>query len=391
MKKEINKISTILGRTAFMLFLVAIIGTTPACSGNKGGGEIPTPDLPGEGSDVDTVPESEFLWNTNLAAVARGGEVIASSEESSGIQGPDKLIDGDFDRNNHYGSSQTNSDHDEWMQFKLCQVQKINEVWLYPRIAGEGFPYEFQIQVSADNAQTWKTVKTVTRTEQPTTILPISVSFDQVAATHVRVFCSKLAYIANEWTSWQKVFYIQLVEVEVYLTDGNMNEEEANIAYNGTATSSSQQDATHGPGSLIDGKTTYSHTDYFGTLPKSEDGLEWIQIELRKESEVSEIWLYPRYYFDDENPGETAGFPIDFEIKVSANGTDWTTIASKSNYTTPPYSIQDPEIFEVASPVKTKYVRIEATKLATVGIWDEDSLDYIQKYVLQLAEVEAYE
>ena len=81
---------------------------------------------------------------------------------------------------------------------------------------------------------------------------------------------------------------------------------------------------------------------------------EWVQLNLGASSAIRAINLYPRN--DSGNAGY--GFPIDFTIATSPNGTTWTTLVSKTGYS-PPSTVQ---MFTFA-PQITQYIRVTGTNL----------------------------
>ncbi|MDG0811582.1 discoidin domain-containing protein [Cohnella rhizosphaerae] len=87
--------------------------------------------------------------------------------------------------------------------------------------------------------------------------------------------------------------------------------------------------------------------------------------------------MWPRS--DDGTANIGLGFPVDFTIKVSADGSDWTTVASKTDYPKPTASAAQSFAFD---SVRARHVRIEATKLST---------DPNNTKVFQLRELEVYQ
>ena len=76
------------------------------------------------GDDGDDVVEKV---NENLA---KGGTVLSGSEQDAD-HGPNLLVNGLIQGNEEYfGTFQTGVDHEEWVQIKLIQKQKINSIWL---------------------------------------------------------------------------------------------------------------------------------------------------------------------------------------------------------------------------------------------------------------------
>ena len=102
---------------------------------------------------------------------------------------------------------------------------------------------------------------------------------------------------------------------------------------------------------------------------------EWAQIDWGRANTISQVTLFPRN--DDINAG--FGFPIDFNIQVSTDGTNWTTVVTKTSY---PF-VNSGQAFTF-TPVSARYVKVTGTNLRLNP--NDASL-----YRMQLAEVEVYQ
>ena len=337
------------------------------------------------GDDGDDVVEKV---NENLA---KGGTVLSGSEQDAD-HGPNLLVNGLIQGNEEYfGTFQTGVDHEEWVQIKLIQKQKINSIWLYPRAANEGFPKDFKLEISTD-AKDWTTVVEKTGYDA-TTADPQKFDFEPVVALYVRLTATKLAIENNMWTNYQDVYYIQLKEIEVYLSDGSSvdpdpdpdpepDPNEPNMALGGFVQAISEE-AGHEVSFLVDGDFTNSNLNYFGTASSSSDEPQWVNVKLTREDDFNEIWLYPKY------GGEAVdGFPIDFKLMVSLDGAEWTEVVSKTDYPVPAYTpdTPQPEVFSFET-VHAGYVKIVATKLfSTSNMWT----GWQTVYLMQFAEMCVY-
>lgn len=160
----------------------------------------------------DTIPEKGELKDVNIA---KGGTASSGSQQDA-THGPDLLVNGLIQGSEEYfGTSQTLSDHGEWVQIILTNKQNINSIWLYPRDANSGFPQDFKLKVSVD-AKNWTTVADITN-YMISTADPQKFNFSSVKASYIRLEATKLATANNMWTNWQTVYYFQLKEIEVYL------------------------------------------------------------------------------------------------------------------------------------------------------------------------------
>jgi hypothetical protein len=121
------------------------------------------------------------------------------------------------------------------------------------------------------------------------------------------------------------------------------------------------------------------------TLTRSH--IEWVSVDLGSAASISNVKLFPRMSTNgmgtcpgaipDGNDGYYGGgFPVGFLVQASANNTNWTTVATVTNFANPGIA---PKSWSF-TPVSARYVRIYATALAAVGA----------EYRLQLAEIAVY-
>lgn len=161
-----------------------------------------------------------------------------------------------------------------------------------------------------------------------------------------------------------------------------------NLALNGNvAFSTSHEDGYWGWGSKLindgDRKNMNKDGEYTGYSSntgdvKNEDHEEWVSIDLGKVQDINAVSIYPAV----KNPAvknSGYGFPKNFEIQVSENGSDWTTVVTKENYPVPSY---EPISFTFAS-ANAKYVKLFAKNL------NPKANDH-NFYYLQLSEFEVY-
>lgn len=100
---------------------------------------------------------------------------------------------------------------------------------------------------------------------------------------------------------------------------------------------------------------------------------EYAAVKLRRPAAIDRVVLHPR----DDAPYGGLGFPEDFAIRVSDDGTDWKTVIEKKGYPAPKDAT--PQVFTL-NGVVARHVRVEATKLRAVeGL-----------YFFQLAELEVF-
>ena len=159
-----------------------------------------------------------------------------------------------------------------------------------------------------------------------------------------------------------------------------IDEYDVNLAKGGTVTVRSFNPG-EGPEHLIDGKSVGSNSFYssLNTSPVSDnDHVEWVVVKLSKVQKINEIDIFPV-------PNEIhEGFPLDFKIQISENGSEWTDVASIKDHALPTSASPETVIFE---PIKAGYIRLYAEKLRPINnTWT----GYKDVYLLRLAEVEVY-
>ena len=84
-----------------------------------------------------------------------------------------------------------------------------------------------------------------------------------------------------------------------------------------------------------------------------------MSVDLGNVYEIHEVRLYPR--------NEGAGFPVDYEVQISLNGTSWETVALRSEV-----DGGNDVYVETIKALPARYVRFVGTKLrqdATTGLF----------------------
>ncbi|MEU8147877.1 discoidin domain-containing protein [Nonomuraea sp. NPDC048901] len=148
-----------------------------------------------------------------------------------------------------------------------------------------------------------------------------------------------------------------------------------NAAEGATITASSSYEADGwGTGSAVDGRRS-SATGALGwssSDSKNVDHTEWVQADLGSARPVSRVDLYPR----DDGANTGSGFPTDFTIDVSADGSTWTNVATVTGSAKPGAGARTFPF----TPVSARYIKVTGTKLST---------DQFGEYHMQFAEIEA--
>ncbi|MEV7282189.1 glycoside hydrolase domain-containing protein [Streptomyces sp. NPDC093111] len=254
-------------------------------------------------------------------------------------------------------------DHTESVTADLGAARRIGRLDLFARADGAstglGFPVDFTIQVSADNA-TWTTVADKHGHPRPDASAQ-AFPFAPTDVRYVKVTGTKLR------TDPHGNYHLQLAEIEAAGDE---------LAANRPATTSSSIEgsgwkrtaATDGVRNSAQG---YS-MGWSSLKSPTATADESITVDLQGPSLISQVRLTPRT--DGVNTG--LGFPVDFTIQVSADSTTWTTVADKHGHPRPDASTQT---FPFA-PTNARYVRITGTKL---------SADQFGDYYMQLGEIGA--
>lgn len=155
------------------------------------------------------------------------------------------------------------------------------------------------------------------------------------------------------------------------------NPSQDNLAFGKKASASSDTGIEWGWNAafVTDGKRNSTPASYgwSNSLDLGVDHKEWITIDLGTMQEVGAVSLFPR----TDQWHEGTGFPVGFNIQVSNDNVNWTTVHTTQNYTERPATTRN-----ISFPaVNARYVKVEATELG------KDDYNY---YRMQFAEIEVY-
>ncbi|MFI8823795.1 discoidin domain-containing protein [Streptomyces sp. NPDC053431] len=252
-------------------------------------------------------------------------------------------------------------DHTESVTLDLGAARRIGRLDLFGRADGAntglGFPVDFTVQVSADNA-TWTTVADEHGYPRPDASAQ-SFPFAPADVRYVRVTGTKLR------TDPHGNYHMQLAEIEAAGED---------LAANRPVTaSSSVEDWGWKRAAATDGvrNSALGYSMGWSSLRSPTAAAnEWITVDLQGASLISQVRLTPRT--DGVNTG--LGFPVDFTVQVSADNATWTTVADEHGHPRPGATTQT---FSFA-PTRARYVKITGTRL---------SPDQFGDHYLQLGEI----
>ncbi|MFJ3804308.1 discoidin domain-containing protein [Streptomyces sp. NPDC090088] len=260
-----------------------------------------------------------------------------------------------------------------WIEIDLGTDTDLDAVRLFPRTdtlssgsGTAGFPVDFALQVRADGATAYTTVRTVTAEPNPSGLVQ-TYGFKTTTARYVRLQATRLgAPAADESTKYR----LQLAELTVPAAATTVT---ANYTLENT---------DWGKTRVLDGTTTsvpgakgFTSIDFpsadVSTTPV------WIEIDLGADRAIGSVVLHPRTDTAAVGGG-TAGFPIDFTLQTRADGaTTYTTVRTVLGQRNPNGMAQT---FTTPSAAG-RYLRLIATKLGT------PASDESTRYRLQVAEI----
>jgi hypothetical protein len=108
----------------------------------------------------------------------------------------------------------------------------------------------------------------------------------------------------------------------------------------------------------------------------SPSASEWVQVDLGSSQSIGKVVLFSR---SDVLEQRGSGFPLDFKIQGSSDGSNWSDLVVETDY--PGAQSGEGQIFAFVA-ASVRYVRVVATKLGGVG--SEDT------YRFQLADLQVY-
>lgn len=237
------------------------------------------------------------------------------------------------------------------IQLDLGSARTVSRVDLYPRSdganAGSGFPIDFTVQVSADGSS-WSIVATKQSYPKPAAAAQ-TFAFAAQNARYVKVVGSKLSQ--DNFGAYR----MQFAEVEV--AGSNL------AAGRPVSTSTSSEFAAEGwlRSNLTDGSRQSRLWNSMGWTSASvpAGSSEYARVDLGGPSLISRVDLYARS--DGASTGN--GFPVDFTIETSLDGTTWNPVATVNDLPQPGSGVQ-----AFSFPATTaRYVQVRGTELRPDG------------------------
>ncbi|MFC5403307.1 discoidin domain-containing protein [Cohnella soli] len=153
---------------------------------------------------------------------------------------------------------------------------------------------------------------------------------------------------------------------------------EYNLALNRSVSSSSSVEAYGwSKSALVDGQTgtVTGSAGWSSSNSLATNHTEWVTIDLGGLNVVNEIRMFPRN--DAVNAGY--GFPVDFQVQVSSDNTNWTPVVTRTGYANPGGAVQTFTFGRQAA----RYVRVNGTSLRA-------NPNESNNYRMQFAEIQLY-
>ena len=285
---------------------------------------------------------------------AEGAAVTASSSYESDGWSANAAVDGQ--RTSGAGSmgwssstDKMTTNHTEWVKLDLGAATSIGRVDQYPRDDGAntglGFPVDFTIEVSADGS-TWQTVAKQAGYPRPGDAVQ-TFPFAATTARYIRVTGTNLS------TDQFGHYHMQFAEIEAAGGD---------LAAGRPVASSSSVEYVNESWLRTDLTDGIHHSDLWYSMGWSSTGAatqhtESAQVDLGGPTLFDTVDLYAR----DDGANTGAGFPVDFTIDVSTDGSAWQTVIAQKGYPKPGAAAQ---VFTFA-PTTARYVRVSGTRLST--------------------------
>lgn len=320
--------------------------------------------------------------NTNLAAGKPATADNARSEfgwSAAGVTDSNRLAS---NATHGWGTVPATSGTQANLVVDLARTRDFNRVDLYPSGQvgydyGATFPNGLTISVS-DDRTTWTQVASLDQAQRPDG--PISLTFDEARGRYLRIEVTGMK-------TWEGRFSASLRQVEVFNDDGGTPDPEQppsppgptpyvpdqNIALDKPVYVSSYPTAAAyegwgwAPRFLTDGTRTGKGWTSNIKQHFSADATEWAVVGLNAAYDISEVRLYP-----------SGMFPVDYLVQVSADGDDWTTVATRTG---DDGNTTNPRVITFDEPAKGEFLRLVGTRLRSTPA---------DGYMIQLGELEAY-
>lgn len=360
-----------------------------------------------------TVPEEEhsFLQFTEAAIykpanVALGAEVIApNNDKPDATWDKDFLCDGIFN-DCHYTSSHANSTTsvNAPITVDMNTVKTIGGVRLYPRyVNGEAIQYLTAVRISVSkDGVTWQKVLELNDVDQPTHGPQLFVFPEAQNARYVKIEPLDVRPGGTETTNRFQLEEIEIAPARYAIEDSDGEAEDANktsgklgaglfnmgFICEQTGVVTENTDDTYPFANLVDGNSaTVASTGagmdanwMFGRAMENTTFAFLATVKLDAKSTVDSVALTCA-----EN--EIYFAPYDFDIQVSSNGTQWTTVKTVDKYE---WTAGETATFTFDA-VEAQYVRLYVHMVVPMHYTVEElKTDQSEQLMLRLAELTVF-
>ena len=238
-----------------------------------------------------------------------------------------------------------------------------------------GGPYEVRLTVSDSNGTVQEVTTTITPDSWNQVRLPLA------DWPGVDIAAVSVAFRASGAVPWAGKFQVDSVLLD---STPPPPDPALDLARNRPVTAKATLDCcSWSPANLVDGQRVSSAGSRgFTSDPpdSSRNSEQWVAVDLGSAQDVGSVWLWPRTATAGEPAGNGgAGFPEDFEVQVSDDGTTWDTVATYAGQTSDGSTGRG---YDVGG--RGRYVRILVTRLGRSAP-DESTL-----FRVQLAELEVF-
>ena len=262
-------------------------------------------------------------------ALGETGWTATASTNSAGDP-PSNAIDGNLATRYSSDAYQASG---MWFQVDLGSAQSFNQIEMNtPNSAGD-YAVGYNVEVSTDGTN-FTTVASGTGTSSPETA-----TFATQTAQYIRVVLT-----APSTTSWWSID-----EFTVY--SGTSTAAETALGETGWAATASTNSAGDPPSNAIDGNlaTRYSSDAY------QASGM-WFQVDLGSAQSFNQIEM--------NTPNSAGDYAVGYNVEVSTDGTNFTTVASGTGTSSPETA--------TFTPQTAQYIRVVLTAASTTSWWSID-------------------
>ncbi len=286
------------------------------------------------------------------------------------------LTDGIRDNSDPVAQGFRSAQSTGFVEVDLGRVTAFNRVDIYPTGTnydrGQRFPQSFTIEVSVDGS-TWTKVIDESNYLKATEEIPVF-PFDPVEARYVRMTVTKGAEVGG----------FEIAEIEVYNDDGTLPQPDndlfyeeigdepagTNVALEKPVTASSHV-AGWDPYKTVDGNVESGWTSGLNRHA-TENGEEWLLVDLMTSYEIDRIVLTPR-------SGE-GYFPKQYRIEVSEDGKTFTEV----------YDGAHPELRPGQNPIEIQLDSAQGRYVRITGYVLRDVAGFGDGFLFSLMEMEIY-